>query len=251
MRWPIARNRVSTPTSSIAPVQAAGAEVCLLPITRLEAFSDAVFAIAITLLVLELHVPAGNEALVRGLEHEWPRYLGYVVSFTFIGGVWIAHNYMTRFVKATDRGLIRLNLLLLLFVSFLPFTTAIAATHLFPSFLPFADHAVTRADLAAERAAVVIFGLNLILAALMLYVMIRHAGRTPGLAADDTAQLELRGFARERKTAVLLQASAAVVGLLLPVIAVIFYLAVSMIYLIEPFREVDIHAPRAIPPGKP
>jgi uncharacterized membrane protein len=92
--------------------------------------------------------------------------------------VWIAHNYMTRFVKATDRGLIRLNLLLLLFVSFLPFTTAIASTHLFPSFLPFADHAVTRTDLAAERAAVVIFGLNLTLAALMLYVMIRHAGRT-------------------------------------------------------------------------
>jgi uncharacterized membrane protein len=61
---------------------------------------------------------------------------GYVVSFTFIGGVWIAHNYMTRFVKATDRGLIRLNLLLLLFVSFLPFATAIAATHLFLSFLP-------------------------------------------------------------------------------------------------------------------
>ena len=63
--------------------------------------------------------------------------------------------------------------------------------------------------------------------------------------------MELRGFARERKTAVLLQASAAVVGLLLPVIALIFYLAVSMIYLIEPFREVNIHAPRAAPPGNP
>ena len=72
MRWPIARNRVSTPTSSIAPVQAAGAEVRLLPITRLEACSDAVFAIAITLLVLELHVPTGNEALVKGLEHGGP-----------------------------------------------------------------------------------------------------------------------------------------------------------------------------------
>jgi hypothetical protein len=102
---------------------------------------------------------------------------------------------------------------------------------------PFTDHAVTRTNLAAERVAVVIFGLNLTLAALMLYVMIRHAGRTPGLAADGTAQVELRGFAGERKTAVLLQASAAVVGLLLPVIAVIFYLAVSLIYLIEPFRE--------------
>jgi len=70
MYWPIARNRGSTPTSSTASVQAAGAGVRLLPITRLEAFSDAVFAIASTLLVLELHVSAGNEALVKGLEHE-------------------------------------------------------------------------------------------------------------------------------------------------------------------------------------
>jgi len=80
MRWPIARNRGGTPTSSTAPVQAAGAAVRLLPITRLEAFSDAVFAIAITLLVLELHVPTGNEVLVKGLEHEWPGLLAQVAG---------------------------------------------------------------------------------------------------------------------------------------------------------------------------
>jgi TMEM175 potassium channel family protein len=59
----------------------------LMPSSRLEAFSDGVFAIAITLLVLELHVPNGHEALVKALGHEWPRYLGYFVSFAFIGGV--------------------------------------------------------------------------------------------------------------------------------------------------------------------
>jgi hypothetical protein len=104
-----------------------------------------VFAIAITLLVLELHVPAGQEALVKGLEHEWPRYLGYSVSFAFIGVVWIAHSNMTRFIKAADPALMRLNLMLLLLVPVLPFTTAVAAAHLFVWSLPFTHLTVTRA----------------------------------------------------------------------------------------------------------
>lgn len=140
----------------------------------------------------------------------------------------MANSYLTRFVQATDGS---------------PGSTCCSCFHLLPllyhggrgdhllwSFLPFAGSAVTRADLAAERFAVVIFGLNLTLAALMLYVMIRHAERTPGLAADDTAQKELQSFARERETATLLQAAATVAGVFLPLIAVIFSLAVSVIY---------------------
>jgi hypothetical protein len=79
---------------------------------------------------------------------------------------------------------------------------------------------------------------------------VQAAGAEVRLLPITRAQAELRGFASERKTAVLLQASAAIVGLLLPVIAAVVYLAVSMVYLIEPFREVDIHAPRAAPPEK-
>ena len=78
--WSIRRNRTAqTPVSPASP-EGAGARGRLLPASRLEAFSDGVFAIAITLLVLVLHVPAGQEALVKGLEHEWPGYLGYFVS---------------------------------------------------------------------------------------------------------------------------------------------------------------------------
>ena len=121
-------------------------------------------------------MPTGHEALVKGLEHEWPRYLGYFVSFAFIGGVWIAHSNMTRFLKAADPDLMRLNLTLLLFVSFLPFTTAIAATHLFASNLVLND---LTGFSTAERVAVVVFGLNLTLAALILFLMLRHAGRRP------------------------------------------------------------------------
>jgi len=194
--WSIRRTLSGTPAGVTAAAEGVDPHERLLPTGRLEAFSDGVFAIAITLLVIELHVPTGSEPLVKGLEHEWPRYLGYFVSFAFIGGVWIAHSNMTRFLKAADPDLMRLNLMLLLFVSFLPFTTAIAATHVFASNLSF--HGLTEST-TAERVAVVLFGLNLTLAALMLYLMLRHAGRAPDVAADDLAEEELQAFAQQRR----------------------------------------------------
>ena len=102
MSWSIRRRLGGTLVTTTASAKRSGDHDRLLPTTRLEAFSDGVFAIAITLLVIELHVPTGHEPLVKGLEHEWPRYLGYFVSIAFIGGVWIAHSTVTRFIKAAD-----------------------------------------------------------------------------------------------------------------------------------------------------
>ena len=242
MSWSIRRKLGATPVASTAAsADGQGAYDRYLPTSRLEAFSDGVFAIAITLLVLELHVPTGQEALLRGLEHEWPRYLGYFVSFAFIGGVWIAHSNLTRFIKVADADLMRLNLILLLFVSFLPFTTAIAATHLFESNLTF--HEITIST-STERVAAVVFGLNLTLASLMVYLMLRHAARTPGLAADDIAEEELQAFARERRSATLLQAAATVVGGFLPLASVIFYLVLAIFFVVDPFRHMRVRSRR-------
>ncbi len=196
----------------------------LLPTTRLEAFSDGVFAIAITLLVLELHVPTDPHELLRELGSEWASYLGYFVSFAFIGGVWMAHSNLTRFTKAADQVMMGLNLVLLLFVSFLPFTTSLLANHL---------------DDSAAHIAVVIFGLNLTLASLMVNVMFGYAGRTEGVAADDAADAELRAFDRQRRVAVLIQAVATVLGLLLPVVAVVVYLVISLLVLVDPIWRAE------------
>lgn len=98
-----------------------------LPKSRLEAFSDGVFAIVVTLLILELEVPPPSADIGPALIEEWPAYLGYLISFAFIGGSWIAHTNTTRFIRAVDAGWMRLNLLLLLLVSFLPFTTSLMA----------------------------------------------------------------------------------------------------------------------------
>jgi TMEM175 potassium channel family protein len=240
LRWPIRRTADRAQGRATAPAGRNGGAGRLLPSSRLEAFSDGVFAIAITLLVLELHVPNGHQQLVQALGHEWPRYVGYLVSFAFIGGVWIAHSNMTRFIKAADPTLMRLNLTLLLFVSVLPFTTAIVATHLFATFLPLSRDTVFHPGTPAERVAVVLFGLNLTLAAFMVYRVIRYAARTPGMAADDVAEEELQAFSRERRTAALFQGGATVLGAFLPVVAIAFYLAVSLIFVIEPLRRVRI-----------
>ena len=103
----------------------------LLPTTRLEAFSDGVFAIAITLLVLELHVPTDAErAAARARRRVGRATWATSSSYSFIGGVWTAHSNLTRFTKAADQVMMGLNLVLLLFVSFLPFTTSLLANHL-------------------------------------------------------------------------------------------------------------------------
>ena len=196
-----------------------GSTLRLLPTTRLEAFSDGVFAIAITLLVLELHVPTDPIGLLHELGAEWPSYLGYFISFAFIGGVWIAHSNLSRFVKAADGPLMGLNLLLLLFVSFLPFTTSLLANHL---------------DDSAAHIAVIIFGINLTLASLMVNVMFGYAARTPGLATDDAADEELRSFERDRLVAVIIQAVATLFGLFIPVVAVMIYLVISVLILVDP-----------------
>jgi uncharacterized membrane protein len=248
MSWSIRRLVSGAPAAPSAP--AASTDERLVPIGRLEAFSDGVFAIAITLLVLELHVPTGHGVLLKALEREWPRYLGYFVSFAFIGGVWIAHSTLTRFIKAADADLMRLNLMLLLFVSFLPFTTAIASTHLFVSFLTFHFNGLTVSS-SSERVAVVVFGLNLTLAALMVYLTLRHAGRMPSLPADDLAEEELQAFARERRSALLLQAGATVVGVFLPLPAVVFYLALAIFFVVDPLPRIRRARRRARTQGPP
>ena len=102
---------------------------------RLEAFSDGVFAIAITLLVLEIRVPpaedlASPDRLISALAALWPSYLGYVVSVVTVGIMWANHHNLFRLIGTVSHGLILANLLLLLGVGFVPFPTALLAATL-------------------------------------------------------------------------------------------------------------------------
>ena len=84
---------------------------------RLEAFSDGVFAIAITLLVLEISVPeSGFEDLWKGIADQWPSYLAYATSFLTVGGLWLAHHGIFRRLASADGMVMRLNILQLMLV---------------------------------------------------------------------------------------------------------------------------------------
>jgi uncharacterized membrane protein len=102
---------------------------------RIEAFSDGVFAIAITLLVIEIGVPHLDEepegtTLFEALLQQWPSYLGYAISFLQIGVIWANHHNRFRYIVRSDHILLFLNILFLMCVAFIPFTTALLAEYL-------------------------------------------------------------------------------------------------------------------------
>jgi uncharacterized membrane protein len=98
---------------------------------RVEAFSDGVYAIAITLLILEIKVPQpGAVPLYTQLLRQWPSYASYFISFAFIGIMWINHHRMFTHIRRSDNNLMLLNLLLLLGVTTVPFPTAVLAAYL-------------------------------------------------------------------------------------------------------------------------
>jgi uncharacterized membrane protein len=135
---------------------------------RMEAFSDGVFAIAITLLVLEISVPEEEFTnLWRGIVDQWPSYLAYVTSFLTIGGIWFAHHAIFRRMAFADVRITRANLLLLMVVSFLPFPTGLAADAI--------------RDPDAERPAVLFYGATLFVAFALITALGRYVAGRPEL----------------------------------------------------------------------
>jgi uncharacterized membrane protein len=186
----------------------------------MEAFSDGVFAIAITLLVLEVGVPDGSEGdLLGAVLDQWPLYLAYLVSFSTIGAVWLEHSVMTDFLERATSALIRLNLLLLLVVSFLPFPTRLLGEY-------------AGADEAA-RVAVTIYGLNLLLVAVVVSLFWRYAVRE-NLIRSDVAPETVRTLTKRLTPGLAGYVAMLGTGLFLPVAAVFGYLAIA-VYFIVPF----------------
>jgi uncharacterized membrane protein len=189
---------------------------------RLEALSDGVFAIAITLLVLDIAVPAhARKDLLGAVAQQWPAYLAYAVSFSTIGALWLGHNVITEYLDRADAAFVRLNLLLLFLVALLPFPTRLFADYL--------------GDEQPERVAATIYGVSLLVASTLLWVLWRYAVHAH-LVRPDMADEEVELLTQRLTPGLGGYVLLIVLGLFVPVIAVAGYLAIALFYVI-PFRR--------------
>lgn len=189
---------------------------------RLEGLSDGVFAIAITLLVLDLAVPGSRQELFHAFFREWPAYLAYVVSFSSIGAIWLGHSVITEYLERADATLLRLNLLLLLFVSFLPFPTKLVSQYLG------ARH--------NERVATTIYGLTLLVSAFLLWLLWRYAVRA-GLVRPGADDIEVSELTVRLTPGLAGYGALIVVGLFVPELAIAGYLAVALYFIVPVHRR--------------
>lgn len=183
---------------------------------RLEAFSDGVFAIAATLLVLEFTVGSyrdlGNELL-----HLWPSYLAYGTSFLTIGIIWMNHHFCVETMGRVDRTLMFLNLVLLMIVSFLPFPTRLVA------------ESIKQGN--GERAAVLAYAATFLLMAVVYNVWWRYASSGRRLIADGVPDRAVRAISRAFDPGVPLYGITFAVAFWSPVASVALTFAIAAFYL--------------------
>ncbi|MGZ6696827.1 MAG: TMEM175 family protein [Solirubrobacteraceae bacterium] len=187
---------------------------------RTEAFSDGVFAIAITLLVLDIRVPARDFGdLWHGIAHEWPAYLAYVTSFLTIGGIWLGHHGLFGRLRYVDGVVMRINLLLLMAASFLPFPTRLIA------------EAIRVTD--AERAAVIFYGASLLAISLLVAAMWRAVAARPELLRPEIGRPEVDALLRATAPNLGFYVVVLLVAIVAPHVAAFGYLLIAVLLVLR------------------
>ncbi len=184
---------------------------------RLSAFSDGVIAIAITLLILEIKVPAAAPGqLGQQLRQLWPSYIAFAVSFLTVGIMWVNHHNLSRRLVAVDHGLLYLNLALLGAISFIPFPTAVIAGYL-------------REGGSNERSAALLYSIAMILVSAAFTAMWWHIARRPHLI--HTAQRDaVRMHARKATMGIPVYVAVAALSLVSATAALIAFGVIAIAY---------------------
>lgn len=195
-----------------------------LSFERIVFFSDAVFAIAITLLVLEIKVPhmdSANEAELRTkLWHLLPKIAGFIVSFFIISLMWFEHHRIFRYIKNFDAGLIWRNLIFLLTISFIPFPTALSSEN------------------SWSKTAFVIYTLSFALAGLAKFWIWSYAASKPELLWDNVDAVFASKIKRRSLAVPLGAISAALLSMINVLIAPIGFALIPLYaYLLDPTKR--------------
>jgi uncharacterized membrane protein len=184
--------------------------------SRLEAFSDGIFAIAATLLILEIGIDTSRHDVDTQLLHLWPSYLAYVTSFLTIGIIWINHHHTVSLIGRVDRTFLFLNVILLMTISFLPFPTKLVGDYLREP---------------GERAAVLAYAATFVLMAAMHQVWWQYARRKRRLIAANVAESALRGVDLAYAPGVVIYGIAFGVAFASPLASVFLTFAIAAFYL--------------------
>lgn len=185
----------------MAPSGPAGGPSGLADPSRVQAFSDAVFAIIVTLLVLNLQPPHTHPGgLLEALLHEWPAYLAFTISFVYLSVLWLNHHALFRLVARVDAQLNWANLALLFSAVVIPFPTATLAA------------AFAGGDRYDERVAVALYALSATPLSVPWLVIFRYLARHPELRAPDVSEGYVRAQFRRPVTGIVLYGLSGVLG---------------------------------------
>ena len=182
---------------------------------RLETFSDGVFAIAATLLILDVHTASGSVA--HGLVHAWPSYAVYAISFGTIGIIWVNHHTVFRQIGRVDRTFLFINVLFLMVIAFSPFPTRVLGEHLRDG----------------SRAAAFVYGLTFTLMAVTYGALWFYAAAGRRLLAPDADRRTVSGISRSFLPGSFVYGLATISSLLSAYLAVALYAALALFYVLE------------------
>jgi uncharacterized membrane protein len=187
--------------------------------SRLEAFADGVFAIAATLLILDVRADSrGAHGLADALEHAWPQYAAYAISFLTIGILWVNHHACFDQIGRADRRFLFINVAFLACVAFVPFPTRLVAEHLRDGNL---------------RPAAIAYGITLIATALGFAAFWFYAAIGRRLIREDADQRVVSGISRSYLPGAPSYTAATLVALWSPTASVILFAAIALFYVLE------------------
>jgi uncharacterized membrane protein len=193
--------------------------------SRLEAFSDGVLAIAITLLVLDVPIPPRDGNLGQHLRDGWPHYIAFVTAFLTIAVMWANHHDLFRIIDKTDRGLMLANAFLLLSISFLPFPTAVLAEHM--------------QDSGADRqAALLTYGGTMFVIAIAYNVLWRYV-RVRGLLRDDLPPTAVASVNRAYNSALLVYGAALLLSFFTAWLSIATWIGLAVFFQLFGYEEED------------